>query len=483
MFSNLGGASHPTFVENGSSVVLDNNVTVSDPELNAAGNYGGAILTLSRNGGANPDDTFAGTGSLDLADSNGSGENVSLDNGATFIGTFTQPGDGTFSITFNASATAANVASVMQQIVYANASDNPEASVQIDWNFSDGNGHPGGQAQGTGPTPGLATGSVIVDITQVDDAPVLLNVAVSAAYAPGSSGSVLSSGLQVFDVDATPPSPNVGLASATVKIAVGFLAGDELFVNLPTAGGFFRLDDDNGLVTTNISVQSNVLGMLILSGNDTVSHYQSVLDAVSYHSTAADPSNGGADPTRTITWQVNDGQLDSQTPNPDPNNLVNATVLHFDVPPTIDLDASGAAPASPPPSPRTARRSRSSTPTSRSPMPTTPTLASATIMLTNAKAGDSLSIAGTLPGGIGSSIDTSVAGQITVHLCNSASFADFQTALGQIRSATSTAARWPRQPSMSAPAPSRPMAMCCPSAPPTLPAPASWRTTMPPPRR
>ena len=46
VFTNLGEGAHPTFVENGSSVVLDSNVTVSDPELNAAGNYGGATLTL-----------------------------------------------------------------------------------------------------------------------------------------------------------------------------------------------------------------------------------------------------------------------------------------------------------------------------------------------------------------------------------------------------------------------------------------------------
>src|SRR6185295_17900155 len=55
------------------------------------------------------------------------------------------------------------------------------------------------------------------------------------------------------------------------------------------------------------------------------------------------------------------------------------------------------------------------------------------IVLTNAKASDALSIAGSLSGGIDSSIDTSVAGQVTIHLFNSASLADYQTALGQIR--------------------------------------------------
>ncbi len=425
VFTSLGEGAHPNFVENGASVVLDNNVTVSDPELNAAGSYGGATLTLARSGGANADDTFAGTGSLDLTDSNGLGENVSLDGGATFIGTATQPGDGTFSITFNAGATAANVASVMQQIVYANASENPQASVQIGWSFGDGNTG----AQGSGGV-GAATGSVTVDITQVDDAPVLINVAATAAYVPGTAGAVLSSTLGIFDLDAVAPSPLQGLASATIKIESGFFAGDELFVNLATSGGHFVTPDGD---TTNIAVQSNVLGMLVLSGNDTVGHYQSVLDAVAYHSTAADPSNGGINPTRNISWQVNDGALNSQTPNPDPNNPVSVTVLHFDVAPKVDLDASGAGTGF------TTTFTENGAPLAIVDTdlsiadPDDANLDTATIVLTNAKPTDALSIAGALPGGIDSSINTSTPGQITLHLSNSASLADYRTALGQVR--------------------------------------------------
>ena len=321
VFTNLGGT-HPHFTENGVSVVLDNNVTVSDVELNAAGgNYGGTTLSLVRDGGANSDDVFGGTGPLDLSHSDINGQNVSIDGGAHFIGTATNTGDGTFSITFDSAATAANIATVMQHITYANASDNPPTSVQIDWSFNDGNTG----SQGIG-GPGIATGSVTVDITQVDDAPVLINVAPTAIYEPGTAGATLSMGLQVFDVDASAPSTLLGLASATVHIARGFFAGDELFVNLPTSGGHFITPDN---VTTNISVQSDALGDLVLSGNDTVADHQAVLDAVSYHSTAADPSNGGSDLMRTITWEVNDGVLNSQIPLPE-------TMIEFGAPPQFD---------------------------------------------------------------------------------------------------------------------------------------------------
>ncbi len=292
------------FTENGAAVILDanNNAAVSDVELNSSGsNFAGATLTLARNGGANSDDTFAGTGSLDLVDSNGLGENVSLDGGGTFIGTFSQPGDGTFSITFNANATAANINSVIRQIVYANAGDNPPATLQIDATLSDGNGQPGGQAQGSGAAPGTATGSFTVNITQIDDAPFLLNVAVAASYRWAVAGWWCRRRSSAGDPDAVPPSPLTGLANATIKIETGFFAGDQLFVNLPTSGGFFIVDDGGGPVVTNISVLSNVAGTMILSGQDTTGHYQSVLDAVNYRSTAVDPSNGGANPKRTIT--------------------------------------------------------------------------------------------------------------------------------------------------------------------------------------
>ena len=56
----------------------------------------------------------------------------------------------------------------------------------------------------------------------------------------------------------------------------------------------------------------------------------------------------------------------------------------------------------------------------------------AQIVLTNAQAGDLLAV-GTLPAGITSSIDTSVAGQVTVTLAGSASLASYQSAIQAIK--------------------------------------------------
>ncbi|MCP3916959.1 MAG: DUF4347 domain-containing protein, partial [bacterium] len=128
----------PSFIEGGVAVVLDVDVDVSDSELDALngglGNYGGASLTLVRNGGASTEDVFTNTGSLGALTHGGN-----LVYGATTIGTVTSNSNGTLLLTFNSNATNTLVNQAMQQIAYSNSSDAPPASVQIDWTFNDGN--------------------------------------------------------------------------------------------------------------------------------------------------------------------------------------------------------------------------------------------------------------------------------------------------------------------------------------------------------
>jgi hypothetical protein len=44
-----------------------------------------------------------------------------------------------------------------------------------------------------------------------------------------------------------------------------------------------------------------------------VANYQKVLESVTYSSTSANPTNTGTDTSRTLSWQVNDGTLNSNT--------------------------------------------------------------------------------------------------------------------------------------------------------------------------
>ena len=152
-----------TYTENDAPIALDNSVAIYDADLAALngglGNYSGAGISLSRHGGASAQDMFSGLGNLVFTGDSGD----AVLSGVT-VGTFTNTA-GTLNITFNANATQARGNELLSSIGYANASDAPPASVQIDWTFSDGNS--GGQGSGDALT---TTGSTTVNIAAVNDA-------------------------------------------------------------------------------------------------------------------------------------------------------------------------------------------------------------------------------------------------------------------------------------------------------------------------
>ncbi|MEQ1635602.1 MAG: DUF4347 domain-containing protein [Methylococcales bacterium] len=165
IFSNLDGT--PTYTQGGAAVLLDSDVTITDPELTAADNFNGATLTLARSNGVNAQDVFNASGSLGTLT-----QGNALVVGASTIGAVTTNSGGTLTFTFNASATNILVNQAMQQIAYSNNSSTPPASVQINWIINDNNSG----AQGTG-GPASSNGSSIVNITSVNDAPVLSPIA------------------------------------------------------------------------------------------------------------------------------------------------------------------------------------------------------------------------------------------------------------------------------------------------------------------
>jgi uncharacterized delta-60 repeat protein len=151
----LGGS--VSYVAYSAPIALDGSVAVYDADLAAlsdgTGNYGGASITLSRDGGANADDLFSARGNLSL-----NGGNAVL-SGVT-VGTVVNAG-GQLSITFNSNATQARVNEVLSDIAYANNTITSAASVAINYVFSDGNsGTQGGGGVLT--TTGTATVNITV---------------------------------------------------------------------------------------------------------------------------------------------------------------------------------------------------------------------------------------------------------------------------------------------------------------------------------
>src|SRR5262245_45732089 len=134
-------------------------------------------------------------------------------------------------------------------------------------------------------------------ITGTDDAPVLSVVAAGTPYT-GTAVTLLSAAT-VTDVD------NSTLASATVSITSGLLAGDVLaFTNTDPA-------KYGNIVET--SYNAGVLTLTSAGATAKLAQWQAALDAVQYSSTSNDPTNSGTDTSRTISWVVNDGTLPSAT--------------------------------------------------------------------------------------------------------------------------------------------------------------------------
>ncbi|CAN5827646.1 hypothetical protein BH11PSE8_BH11PSE8_11700 [soil metagenome] len=253
VFSGLDGT--PTYVEKATPVVLDADATVFDAEFAAnqnlvsplAGqNADGATLTLVRQGGANAQDLFSASGNLQALT-----EGQALVLSGVTIGSITSNSGGTLVLSFNEQATQARVNEVLQSICYGNSSDAPPASVQIDWTFDDGNTG----AQGTGGALS-ATGSTVVTITAVNDAPVLTPDA--PILAPlnedqtGNAGQTVASflGSSVTDADST----------ALQGIAI---------TGLTTGNGAWQFSIDGGITWSAVGTVSDA-SALLLRPNDSV---------------------------------------------------------------------------------------------------------------------------------------------------------------------------------------------------------------------
>jgi uncharacterized delta-60 repeat protein len=223
------------YVENSTAILLNTNVQIVDTELAAANNYNGATLTLSRHAGANDQDVFSAKSGGTLSTLTPSSY-FALD--SVTIGRVTTNSAGTLTLTFNANATQSLVNSAMQQVAYANRSDAPPSTVQIDWIFNDGNTG----AQGTGGALSV-TGSTTVQITAVNDPPVLVAPLSDQILAPGSSFSFTVPTGAFSDLDLETLSYSVRMSNGTgIPPWLSFNASSKTFSGTPTSTDAGTLD-------------------------------------------------------------------------------------------------------------------------------------------------------------------------------------------------------------------------------------------------
>lgn len=126
----------------------------------------------------------------------------------------------------------------------------------------------------------------------------------------GTATAALEQGSAVVTSASTPVSDDGRLSSATVQITGGTFTSTQAGVNNDNLAVGAALQTSGLVSGTNITVSyTAATRTLSLTGYDTVANYQSVLASVRYFATGDNPTNYGANTTRTITWSVNDGAL------------------------------------------------------------------------------------------------------------------------------------------------------------------------------
>jgi VCBS repeat-containing protein len=100
------------------------------------------------------------------------------------------------------------------------------------------------------------------------------------------------------------------LLSATVQVTGGTFTSTQPGINNDNLAVGAGLQTSGLISGTNITASYNASArMLSLNGYDTLANYQSVLASVRYFSLGDNPTNYGANGSRTLTWTLNDGAL------------------------------------------------------------------------------------------------------------------------------------------------------------------------------
>ncbi len=169
------------------------------------------------------------------------------------------------------------------QATYTLGDSDVAAHLRVTVSYTDGHG-----------TAEAVTSAQTAAVVNVNDAPVLGGGGNALGYTEQAAPVVIDNALTISDID------NTAMAGATVRISTGFVAGDTLnFTNQAGIAGSYN-------AATHI---------LTLSGTASLAAYQTALHSVTFSSPSDNPDNFGANPSRTITWQVDDGQSANHASN------------------------------------------------------------------------------------------------------------------------------------------------------------------------
>ena len=198
-------------------------------------------------------------------------------NGITFVWMPAQ-----HALVFSGASSVANYQALLQQVQFQSSSDNPtdfshSPQRTLTWAVTD--------------SASVTTATTTINIGAVNDAPQE-TVAATAAYTENGSPVTISPAATASDVD------NSDLIYGGVRIVAGGFDGDVLTVNGLQSGTFAGID---------FSYDAG-LQRLLFESPAAVADYQALMQAVQFGSTSENPTNFGANPTRTLGWGLSDGE-------------------------------------------------------------------------------------------------------------------------------------------------------------------------------
>jgi VCBS repeat-containing protein len=139
----------------------------------------------------------------------------------------------------------------------------------------------------------LANGYLNVDVTAVNEAPILTTTS-TRAYTENGAAAAINTVITVADLD------NTTLASGTVSISTGFAIGQDVlsFTNVPAT---------MGNIAGSYNATTGVMTLTSASSTATIAQWQVAMRAVSYSNTSDAPSTAA----RTVSYVINDGAANS----------------------------------------------------------------------------------------------------------------------------------------------------------------------------
>ncbi|MEQ9920930.1 beta-propeller fold lactonase family protein [Pectobacterium brasiliense] len=299
------GTAGATYTEGNDATVLLPSGRLSDPQLdalnNGVGDYNGATITVGRQEGGQPEDTFG------LKADNG----LTLDGdtilkGGVAIATFTQV-DGVLTVTFTASVTQADAQNVLRQITYQNTSQDPEqagSSPAFTFSMNDGDNN-------------TTSMDITVNLIGVND-PSTLTTTVLNPQIPGNGEFVklfkdthvdtIESGQTIWQVvltfDVSGPNETISVDGSTIVL--------EKSNGTPrTASGLqYSVDVKDGKAT-----------VLLYVGRD-ASGTAAIIDSIGYNYLGSNPSG-----ERHVTLMIKENNYNGSAPETTLDQAITLTLV------------------------------------------------------------------------------------------------------------------------------------------------------------